>query len=87
MIPGLNIFNWDSPKFSHAPNLTFSNFRFLQWWGSPKFSETSYGLTKINYYKNAFFGKGVYTLHYDQKYMVNYKVSFRILMIPVNLKY
>jgi hypothetical protein len=41
--PWLAIFSWDSQKFS--------NFRFLQWWNSPQFSEMSSGLVKINCYK------------------------------------
>ena len=41
--PGPAISSWDSLKFS--------DLRFLQWWDSPKFSEMSSGLTKINCYK------------------------------------
>ena len=44
MSPGLTNFNWDLPKSSH--------FRFLQWQSSPKFSEMSSGLIKLNYCKH-----------------------------------
>jgi hypothetical protein len=35
--------SWNSPKVS--------NFQFLQWWDSPKFSKISFRFIKLNYYK------------------------------------
>jgi len=43
MSTGLTIISWDSPEVT--------KFRFLQWWDSPKFSEMSSRLVKMNCYK------------------------------------